>query len=63
MSEITGMCMHCKKIRTMINPVATRTKLGAPAKMGICQICGNKMFRMGGGNSPRLTEIHHLIKQ
>ena len=44
----TAFCMKCKKPREMSNIVKVTTKRGTPAKKGQCEVCGTKMFRMGG---------------
>jgi hypothetical protein len=41
-------CMKCKKKREMEKPTVVTMKGGRKAKKGTCQVCGTKMFRIGG---------------
>ena len=40
-------CMKCKTKREMKDPVATFNAKGSPVTLGICPVCGTKMYRMG----------------
>ncbi len=40
-------CMKCKEKRTINNPQPTFTASGTPATMGVCPVCGTRLYRMG----------------
>jgi len=40
-------CMKCKTKREMQDPVASFNAKGSPVTIGICSICGTKLYRMG----------------
>jgi DNA topoisomerase-1 len=40
-------CMKCKTKREMKDPVATFNAKGSPVTIGICPVCGTKLYRMG----------------
>lgn len=40
-------CMKCKEKRELENPQATFNAKGAPVTIGVCAVCGTKLFRMG----------------
>jgi DNA topoisomerase-1 len=40
-------CMKCKTKREMNDPVATFNAKASPVTLGICPVCGTKMYRMG----------------
>ena len=46
-NSITAYCMKCRAKQEMKNPQPVFTKVGRPATMGTCPVCGTKMFRMG----------------
>ena len=39
--------MKCKAKREMNDPVATFNAKGSPVTIGVCQVCGTKLYRMG----------------
>src|SRR5512141_2669217 len=40
-------CMKCKTKREMNDPVATFNAKGSPVTIGVCPVCGTKLYRMG----------------
>ncbi|HET9910501.1 MAG TPA: type I DNA topoisomerase [Anaerolineales bacterium] len=40
-------CMKCKAKREMKDPTATFNAKGSPVTIGVCQVCGTKLYRMG----------------
>jgi len=40
-------CMKCKTKREMKDPVANFNAKGSPVTIGICSVCGTKLYRMG----------------
>jgi DNA topoisomerase I len=40
-------CMKCKTKREMQEPVAQLNAKGSPVTIGICPVCGTKLYRMG----------------
>lgn len=40
-------CMKCKVKREIKDPVATFNAKGSPVTVGICPVCGTKLYRMG----------------
>jgi DNA topoisomerase-1 len=40
-------CMKCKTKREMKDPVAMFNAKGSPVTVGICPVCGTKLYRMG----------------
>ena len=40
-------CMKCKTKREMKDPVATFNAKGSPVTVGVCTVCGTKLYRMG----------------
>ena len=42
-------CVKCRKKREMSQATAVRMKNGRKATRGKCEVCGTKMFRIGGG--------------
>lgn len=44
----TAYCMKCKKPREMEQIKKVRMKNGRPALKGQCEVCGTKMFKIGG---------------
>jgi DNA topoisomerase-1 len=40
-------CMKCKTKREMKDPVAQFNAKGSPVTIGICPVCGTKLYRMG----------------
>jgi hypothetical protein len=48
MSTLDGFCTKCRSMRPMAKIEKTNTKKGRPAHKGVCGICGQKMYRMGG---------------
>ena len=40
-------CMKCKTKREMQDPVASFNAKGSPVTLGICPVCGTKLYRMG----------------
>ncbi|HSO12447.1 MAG TPA: type I DNA topoisomerase [Anaerolineales bacterium] len=40
-------CMKCKTKREMNNPVASFNAKGSPVTIGICPVCGTKLYKMG----------------
>jgi DNA topoisomerase-1 len=40
-------CMKCKTKREIKDPVATYNAKGSPVTIGICPVCGTKLYRMG----------------
>ena len=40
-------CMKCKTKREMKDPVAGFNAKGSPVSIGICPVCGTKLYRMG----------------
>jgi RNase P subunit RPR2 len=44
----TAYCMGCKKVRDMTNVTKVKMKNGRPALKGQCEVCGTKMFKIGG---------------
>lgn len=40
-------CMKCKTKREMNDPQATFNAKGSPVTIGICPVCGTKLYRMG----------------
>src|SRR5512147_1414733 len=40
-------CMKCKTKREMKDPVASFNAKGSPVTIGICSVCGTKLYRMG----------------
>jgi len=48
MAAIQGYCMKCKTKREMKDPKAITMKNGKKAQSGTCEVCGTKMFKIGG---------------
>jgi RNase P subunit RPR2 len=44
----TGYCMKCKAQREIKNAKQVTMKNGRPATQGTCDVCGTRMFRIGG---------------
>ena len=44
-----GYCVKCKSKLEMKNEKKVTMKNGRPATQGICNTCGTKMFKIGGG--------------
>ena len=40
-------CMKCKTKREMSEPQASFNAKGSPVTIGVCPVCGTKLFRMG----------------
>src|SRR6266542_4113946 len=40
-------CMKCKTKREMKDPVATFNAKGSAVTVGVCPVCGTKLYRMG----------------
>src|SRR5512138_2633462 len=40
-------CMKCKTKREMNDPVATFNAKGSPVTIGVCPVCGTKLYKMG----------------
>ena len=40
-------CMKCKTKREMNEPVASFNAKGSPVTIGVCRVCGTKLYRMG----------------
>jgi len=40
-------CMKCKTKREMKDPVADFNAKGSPVTIGVCSVCGTKLYRMG----------------
>jgi len=40
-------CMKCKTKREIKDPVAAFNAKGSPVTMGVCPVCGTRLFRMG----------------
>ncbi len=40
-------CMKCKTKREVQDPVATFNAKGSPVTIGLCPVCGTKLYRMG----------------
>ena len=40
-------CMKCKTKREMKDPVAMFNAKGSPVTVGVCTVCGTKLYRMG----------------
>ena len=40
-------CMKCKTKREVKDPIATFNAKGSPVTIGVCPVCGTKLFRMG----------------
>jgi DNA topoisomerase I len=40
-------CMKCKTKREMKDPVASFNAKGSPVTIGVCSVCGTKLYRMG----------------
>ena len=40
-------CMKCKTKREMKDPVASFNAKGSPVTIGVCPVCGTKLYRMG----------------
>ncbi len=40
-------CMKCKTKREMNDPTATFNAKGSPVTIGVCTVCGTKLYRMG----------------
>ena len=40
-------CMKCKTKREVKDPVATFNAKGSPVTIGVCPVCGTKLYRMG----------------
>jgi len=45
---MTGYCMKCHKKREMDNITQVKMKNGRKAAKGRCEVCGTKMFKIGG---------------
>jgi len=41
-------CVKCKAKREMKNPQSITMKNGRKALSGTCEVCGTKLFRIGG---------------
>jgi len=41
-------CMKCKTKREMNDPVASFNAKASPVTIGVCSVCGTKLYRMGG---------------
>jgi hypothetical protein len=48
MAAIQGYCMKCKTKREMRDPKQVTMKNGKKAISGACEVCGTKMFKIGG---------------
>jgi hypothetical protein len=48
MAAIEGYCMKCKTKREMKDPKQVIMKNGKKALSGTCEVCGTKMFKIGG---------------
>ena len=44
-------CMKCKTKREMKDPVASFNAKGSPVTIGVCSVCGTKLYRMGKTNA------------
>src|ERR1044071_3588931 len=44
-------CMKCKTKREMKDPVASFNAKGSPVTIGVCMVCGTKLYRMGRTDS------------
>src|SRR5512138_3910107 len=40
-------CMKCKTKREMTDPVASFNAKGSPVTIGVCPVCGTKLYKMG----------------
>jgi DNA topoisomerase-1 len=40
-------CMKCKTKREMKDPIANFNAKGSPVTVGVCSVCGTKLYRMG----------------
>ena len=40
-------CVRCKEKREIANPVADFNKNGTPVTVGVCSVCGTKVYRIG----------------
>ncbi|RPJ23965.1 MAG: type I DNA topoisomerase, partial [Chloroflexi bacterium] len=40
-------CMKCKTKREMKDPIASFNAKGSPVTIGVCTVCGTKLYRMG----------------
>ena len=40
-------CMKCKTKREMQDPVASFNAKASPVTIGVCAVCGTKLYRMG----------------
>ena len=40
-------CMKCKTKREIKDPVAQFNAKGSPVTVGVCPVCGTKLYRMG----------------
>ena len=47
MPDLETYCLKCKSKRPMENLEATFTSAGSPATLGVCPVCGSKLYRMG----------------
>jgi RNase P subunit RPR2 len=43
-----AFCMKCRKPREMEQVTKVKMSNGRPAMKGQCEVCGTKMFRIGG---------------
>jgi hypothetical protein len=48
MAAIQGYCMKCKTKREIKDPKQVTMKNGKKALSGTCEVCGTKMFKIGG---------------
>jgi len=44
---VEAYCVRCKTKRKMVNPKSVVTRNGRQAQVGVCPVCGTKMFKMG----------------
>jgi DNA topoisomerase-1 len=45
--SMEAYCMKCKTKREMKDPVATFNAKASPVTIGVCTVCGTKLYRMG----------------
>jgi len=45
---LEAYCVKCKSNREIIDPRAEFNARGTPVTIGICEVCGTKLYRMGG---------------
>jgi len=44
---VEAYCVRCKEKREIANPVADFNKNGTPVTVGVCSVCGTKVYRIG----------------